>query len=197
MNPALSPRPVVALTPLFPAAVIRQRVHALAEALAPDLAHTEVACVAILNGSFVFAADLARELAEHDVHLVIDFITMEGYGAGTTHSGVARLRQDLSLPVAGQQVLLLDDILDTGLTLQSVTALLRERGAASVRTCVLLDKPARRRVPVTADLVGFTIDDVFVVGYGLDYGNRYRHLPYLAALTFAAGPGEGDPRHAR
>jgi len=168
--------------PLFTADQIRARINAMADTLAADLPDGELLCVALLNGSFMFAADLARALSERDVHLVIDFMTPASYGAGTVSSGAVTLRHDLSLPVEGRYVLLLDDILDTGLTLQSVCRLLKERGAASVRTCVLLDKPARRRVPVVADLVGFVIEDVFVVGYGLDYDGHYRHLPYLAAL---------------
>ena len=171
------------LRTLFTADQIRARVNAMADTLAANLPDGEVLCVALLNGSFIFAADLARALAERDVHPVIDFMTPASYHGSTASSGSVTLRHDLSLPVAGRDVLLVDDILDTGLTLQAVCRLLIERGAASVHTCVLLDKPSRRRVPVTADLVGFVIADVFVVGYGLDYDNRYRHLPYLAALT--------------
>lgn len=197
MTPAPHPAPdTVALTPLFSAAAIRRRIHAMAESLAADLSHKELLCVAVLKGSFIFVADLARELAGRDVHLTIDFIAMAGYDSGTTHGGVARLKHDLSLPVAGRHVLLVDDIVDTGLTLQAVSKLLIERGAASIRTCVLLDKPSRRRVPIVADAVGFTVDDVFVVGYGLDYDSRYRHLPYLAALTLTPKPADGTP-HAR
>lgn len=173
----------VALRPLYTAAAIRRRIRAMADTLASTLPHEELQCVAVLNGSFIFVSDLARELAERDVHPLIDFVTMTGYGSGTTHQGVARLKHDLVLPVAGRHVLLVDDILDTGLTMQAVTRLLIDRGARSVHTCVLLDKPSRRRVPIEADTVGFTVDDVFVVGYGLDYDHRYRTLPYLAALT--------------
>ncbi len=183
------PRPPHGLTPLFTASQIRQRVQAMADALAPLAPDGEWQCVAILQGSFVFVADLARALSERGVHLVIDFLTIASYGSGTTSSGKVTLAHDLSLPVAGRHVLLVDDILDTGRTLQAVCRLLAERQAASIRTCVLLDKPARRQVPVQADIVGFALDDVFVVGYGLDYDHRYRHLPYLAAMTL-----EGDDR---
>ncbi len=202
MTPAGTPcRPFHALRPLFTADEIRARVHAMADTLAAGLPDDELRCVALLNGSFIFAADLARALADRDVHLVIDFMTPASYGGETTSSGSVTLKHDLSLPVDGRDVLLVDDILDTGRTLQTVCRLLQERGAASVRTCVLLDKPSRRRVPVTADLAGFVIDDVFVVGYGLDCGGRYRHLPYLAALPpdlapdapAAAGESRPDP----
>ena len=175
-----------ALRTLYTADQIRTRVNAMADTLAAKLPDGELLCVALLNGSFVFAADLARALADRDVHPVIDFMTPASYGGSTVSTGSVTLKHDLSLPVQGRDVLLVDDILDTGLTLQAVCRLLTERGAASIHTCVLLDKPARRRVPVTADLVGFVIDDVFVVGYGLDYDSRYRHLPYLAALTLDA-----------
>lgn len=188
MTPAGTPprSRACALRPLFTADQIRTRVNAMADTLAADLPDGELLCVALLNGSFIFAADLARALADRDVHPVIDFMTPASYGGGTASSGSVTLKHDLSLPVKGRDILLVDDILDTGLTLQAVCRLLAERGAASVHTCVLLDKPSRRRVPVTADLVGFVIDDVFVVGYGLDYDHRYRHLPYLAALTLDA-----------
>ena len=174
--------PAQTLRTLFSADQIRARVNAMADTLAADLPDGEVLCVALLNGSFIFAADLARALADRDVHPVIDFMTLASYGRDTASSGSVTLKHDLSLEVNGRDVLLVDDILDTGLTLQAVCRLLVERGATSVHTCVLLDKPSRRRVPVTADLVGFVIADVFVVGYGLDYDGRYRHLPYLAAL---------------
>ena len=184
MSPAGTPQARAhALRTLFTADQIRARVNAMADTLAAGLPEGELLCVALLNGSFIFAADLARALADRDVHPVIDFMTPSSYGGTTASAGSITLKRDLSIPVAGRDILLLDDILDTGITLQAVCRLLAERGAASVHTCVLLDKPARRRVPVTADLVGFVIDDVFVVGYGLDYDNRYRHLPYLAALT--------------
>jgi len=168
---------------LFTAEQIRHRVEALARELIAHYPPGDVIAVAVLKGSFVFVADLARLLAAHDLHLVIDFITLDSYGAGTESSGRVTVRQDISVPVHGRRVLLIDDILDTGLSLQTARDLLLTRGAAEVRACVLLDKPARRRVPITADYIGFVVDDVFVVGYGLDFESRYRHLPYLAALS--------------
>ncbi len=182
------PTPVAtghAMALLFTAEEIQSRVEAMAEAMVAELPPGELHCIAILQGGFVFAADLARALAKRGVALIMDFVTLSSYAGGTAPSGTLTLKHDLSLPVAGRHVLVVDDILDTGVTLQSLCRLLAERGAASIHTCVLLDKPARRRIAVTADTVGFTVDDVFVVGYGLDHAGRYRHLPYLAALTIA------------
>lgn len=170
------------LVPLFTAAEIQRRVDQLAETLDATLPHGDILCIAVLHGSFVFVADLARALSVRERHLAIDFMSVGSYGGTTTSSGHVTLRQDTTLPVAGRHVLLVDDILDTGRTLSAVTRMLRERGAASLLTCVLLDKPSRREIPVRADVVGFTVGDVFVVGYGLDYNQRYRNLPYLAAL---------------
>lgn len=167
---------------LFSARRIERRVAALAAEIAGNTPRGELVIVAILKGSYVFLADLARHLANHDIHLVVDFLGLSSYGGNTTSSGSVTVRQDISVPLQGKTVLLMDDILDTGLTLTCGVALLKKHGARAVRTCVLLDKPARRRIPVTADHVGFTVDDGFVVGYGLDYDNHYRHLPYIAEL---------------
>lgn len=172
-------------TALFSASRIRERVDEIAAGIATDFGD-DCRIVAILKGSFVFVADLIRQLSERNVHPVVDFISLSSYGAGTESCGTATVRGELSLSVKGRRVLLIDDILDTGVTLQTARQLLLDNGAADVRTCVLLDKPARRVVPIKADYVGFTIDDVFVVGYGLDHDNRYRHLPYLATLSLTA-----------
>lgn len=168
---------------LFSADQIRARVSALAAELARHYGQDEFMAIALLKGSFVFAADLIRALAAHQARPVVDFIVLSSYGTGTSSSGTVALRHELSLPVAGQRVLLIDDILDTGRTLQAACRILAERGAAEVRTCVLLDKPSRRVVPVSADYAGFEVGNLFVVGYGLDYNNRYRHLPGLVALA--------------
>ena len=177
---------------LFSADQIRQRLEEVADEIARDYGQTDLVAVAILNGSFVFLADLARLLSVRNIHLLIDFVALSSYGADTNSSGHITIRQDLlKIPLDSRPVLLIDDILDSGLTLQSARAMLQERGAGPVRSCVLLDKPSRRRVPVSADYVAFHIEDVFAVGYGLDYDNRYRHLPYLAALAFETGATSG------
>jgi hypoxanthine phosphoribosyltransferase len=175
--------------PLFSAEEIRTRVHVLADAIARDYGADEILAVSILKGSFVFTADLIRALAAHQVHPLVDFMTLSSYGSSSMSSGKVLLHQELSLPVKGHRVLLIDDILDTGLTLQTACQLLIQKGAREVRTCVLLDKPSRRVVPITADYTGFQVENVFVVGYGLDYNNRYRHLPGLATLKFEVAPG--------
>ncbi len=180
---------------LFSAEQIRRRIDAMADAMAAQLPPGELHCIGILQGSFVFVADLSRALASRGIALVMDFVTLSSYGNGTSPSGTITLKHDLSLPVVGRHVLVVDDILDTGMTLQMLCRLLAERGAASIRTCVLIDKPARRQTTVKADVVGFTVGDVFVVGYGLDHAGRYRHLPCLAALTLAPEP-PGDSAHA-
>jgi hypoxanthine phosphoribosyltransferase len=185
-SPAAAGRPRLG-TVLFTAERIRERLEEVAGAMAGDYGRIDLLAVAILNGSFVFAADLARALSVCGVHLAIDFMTLSSYGDSTVSPGRIDLLHEVTIPLAGRPVLLMDDILDSGLTLQTARRHLLDRGAASVRTCVLLDKPSRRRVPVEADYVAFRIDDVFVVGYGLDYDGRYRHLPYVAELTF-----EGD-----
>lgn len=167
---------------LFTAGQIQRRVEAIADELARDYGPGELLAVALLNGSFIFVADLIRNLAAREVHPVVDFLALSSYAGGTESRGHITIRTELTLPVAGRRLLLIDDILDTGLTLQAATRLLMERGAAEVRTCVLLDKPSRRIAPITAHYVGFEVPNVFVVGYGLDYDNRYRHLPCLTTL---------------
>lgn len=169
--------------PLFTRDQIAGRVEALAADIARDYGPGELSVVAILKGAYVFTADLARALARHQVHPAVDFMSFSSYGNSTTSSRDAVLKHALSFPVAGRPVLLVDDILDTGLTIQAAKALLAREGAASIRVCVLLDKPARREAPITADYTGFQIDNLFVVGYGLDYDNRYRELPDLHVLV--------------
>lgn len=176
---------------LFSAEQIRARISELARELAHHYGQDEFLAVALLKGSFVFTADLIRALATHHAHPMVDFIALSSYGEGTTSRGTVELRHKLSLPVRGQRVLLIDDILDTGRTLQAACLILAEQGAAEVRTCVLLDKPSRRVVPVSADYTGFEVGNVFVVGYGLDYNNRYRHLPGLATLTLKESEPDG------
>jgi hypoxanthine phosphoribosyltransferase len=138
--------------------------------------------VIILKGSFVFAADLIRALEQHGASSQVDFITLSSYGAGTESSGHIKLTHDLSEDVAGRAVLIIDDILESGRTLEFATQLMRDRGATSVRSCLLLDKPTRRKVAIEADYVGFRIEPKFVVGYGLDLAHNYRGLPYIGVV---------------
>jgi hypoxanthine phosphoribosyltransferase len=134
----------------------------------------------------MFLADLMRGLHRHNVHPRIDFLTLSSYGSGTTSSGTVDVIHDIREDISGADILLVDDILDTGRTLAFTKELLLERGARSVRSCVLLDKKAHRAVEFEADYAGFPIDDHFVVGYGLDYDNLYRELPHIAKVSFPA-----------
>ncbi len=169
---------------LFSAEQIQRRVDELVTAMQQDLRGDNLVMIGILRGSFIFLADLVRDLYPHGVHPRIDFITIESYGSGTESSGVVRIVKELRTEVTGANVVLIDDILDSGRTLSFASQHLRELGAQTVRTCALLDKPSRRVVPFEADYVGFKIEDAFVVGYGLDYDSHYRELPYIAKVTF-------------
>jgi hypoxanthine phosphoribosyltransferase len=170
---------------LIPEPEIQARVDALVTEMADDCRSDDLVLIGILRGSFMFLADLVRDLYQHGIHPRIDFFSLSSYGSGTESSGQVAVHRELSVDVEGADVLLVDDILDTGRTLAFAVAYLRERGARRVSTCVLLDKPARRVVPFQADHTGFTIEDAFVVGYGLDYDSCYRELPYIARVTFA------------
>ncbi len=161
---------------------LQRRVRRLAEAIAADFAGGEVVVVGLLNGSFVFVADLVRQLHGRRLPLIVDFMTVASYGAGRRPSGRVRLLRDLSVGIRGRRVLLVDDIVDTGRTLQRVQAVLRRRQPAVLKTCVLLDKPARRAADCRVDYVGFTSPDEFVTGYGLDYAGRCREQPFVSVL---------------
>ena len=171
---------------------IRRRVGELAGELAGSCHGGNVVMIGILRGSFMFLADLVRALYHQGVRPRIDFMTLASYGAGTTSSGTARMTKDIGLDVTGAEVLVVDDILDTGRTLNFARQHLLAKGARAVRTCVLLDKPARRMTPFRADHTGFTITDRFVVGYGLDYDSHYRELPYIAGVTLLDTAGAGS-----
>jgi hypoxanthine phosphoribosyltransferase len=168
-----------ALRTLFTPDQIAVRVTALGRHISEEYRGRSVVLVSILKGSFVFVADLARAI---DLPVRVEFLGVRSYGANTKSSGVVEITQDLTQPVEGDDVIVVEDIVDTGLTLNYIQNLLSNRNAASVKVCALLHKPSRSRVPVTIDFLGFTIDDVFIVGYGLDHAERYRNLPMLAEL---------------
>jgi hypoxanthine phosphoribosyltransferase len=158
---------------------LENRVAELAAAVNRDYAATErLLCVGVLKGSVFFLVDLLKHLT---VPVAIDFFQTSSYGSGTS-PGEVRIKKDLDLSVRGKDVLLIEDIVDTGYTLRTILDLLRFRGAKSVKLCALLDKAAAREVPVDIDYRGFTIDKLFVVGYGLDFDEGYRNLPYIAVL---------------
>jgi hypoxanthine phosphoribosyltransferase len=158
---------------------IATRVRELGAKITKDYEGRQLVLVCVLKGSFVFAADLARAI---DLPVRIDFLGVRSYGAGTESSGVVQITQDLAQPIAHEDVLLVEDIVDTGLTIAHLVDLLRTRSPASVKVCALLHKPARARVSIAVDYLGFTIDDRFVVGYGLDWAERYRNLPFIGVV---------------
>lgn len=163
---------------LIDATTLAKRVDALAGEAAARIG-PEALVVGLLKGAFLFTADMVRALGARGHRPEIDFMRVSSYGKAKTSSGEVIL-SGRAPDVAGREVLLLDDILDTGRSLAYARDLFLDRGAASVVTCVLLDKPARRAVDIQADLVGFEIEDRFVVGYGIDYAERYRYLPHIA-----------------
>ena len=165
---------------------IAHRVDELVDAIAVDTGNGNLIVIGILKGSFVFLADLMRSLYRHHVHPRIDFLTLSSYGSDTVSSGEVSIIHDIREDIQGADVLLVDDILDTGRTLAFTKGLLLDRGARSVRSCVLLDKKTHRAVEFEADYAGFPIDDHFVVGFGLDYDNLYRELPHIAKVSFHA-----------
>jgi hypoxanthine phosphoribosyltransferase len=168
------------LRTLIPAERIAARVAALGKEIAAGVPDGELLVVGVLRGAFIFMADLVRALPRSHT---CDFLSVRSYGDATETSGVVEITHDLGLPIAGKHVLLVEDIVDTGLTLKYLLELLAARHPASLRVCALLSKPARRRAEVTIDFLGFEVPDVFVVGYGLDAAQRHRHLPHIAELV--------------
>ena len=169
---------------LIDKAKIAQRIDELVDQIAGTCDSGNLVVIGILKGSFMFLADLLRSFHRHDVHPRIDFLTLSSYGSGTTSTGTVQIIHDTREDIAGADILLVDDILDTGRTLAFTRQLLLDRGAKAIHTCVLLDKKAHRAVDFEADHTGFCIDDDFVVGYGLDYDNLYRELPHIAKVNF-------------
>ena len=164
---------------LFSEEELKQRVAEIAAQIDRDYAGKEPVLIGILRGSFVFMADLVRQ-----IHLpcTLDFMAVSSYGAGTSSSGQVKIVKDLSEQIEGKDVIVIEDILDSGNTLSYLLQLLQARKPASVRLCALLDKPSRRTKEVELHYSGFSIPDYFVVGYGLDYAEKYRNLPYIGVL---------------
>ena len=151
----------------------------LGEQITKDYEGKDLLIVGILNGAIVFVTDLMRQIDR----FFEEAVSSEGAGSGTTSSGVVHVAKDLNSDIAGRNVLIVEDILDTGKTLHQLIGMLKQRNPASLKICVLLDKPARREEDIHADYVGYTIPDAFVVGYGLDYAEEYRNLPYIGVLS--------------
>lgn len=158
---------------------IHDRVCQLAEQIECDYDGKDLVMVCVLNGAAVFYIDLLMEM---DIPLEMNFIRVSSYGSGTTSSGSVRILYDLEADIAGRHVLVVEDIIDSGNTLKNLTQLLRDRGAAEVKTCCLLDKPSRRTAQIEGDYVGFQVPDEFLVGYGLDYAGKYRNLKFVGTL---------------
>ena len=170
-------------TVLIPASDIGRRVRELAQEIRRDYEQAaDLHLVCVLKGAFLFLADLVRALERP---VTLDFMALSSYATGTTSSGEVRLLKDLDSALEGRHVLIVEDIVDTGLTLQYLQDILKARGPKSVRTACLLNKPSRRIVDVGVEYIGFTIEDRFVVGYGLDFEERYRQLPHIAVLEQA------------
>ena len=159
---------------------LRHRVRQLGEEISRDYADKDLLLIGVLKGAVFFLADLMREI---EAPCEVDFMAVASYGSATESSGVVRILKDLDTPIEGRDVLIVEDIVDSGLTLQYLLRTLEARGPASLEVCALLTKPERRKVDVPIRYVGFEIPDRFAIGYGLDHAERYRNLPYVASLA--------------
>jgi hypoxanthine phosphoribosyltransferase len=169
---------------------LHSKVKELAAKISHDYRDKDPVLVGVLNGAFVFLADLMRHL---DLTCTVDFVSWSSYGKDTSSSGVFRIMKDLETNVESRHVLVVEDIIDTGLTLHYLLDTIRARRPASVRVAALLDKPSRRRIEAKADYLGFQIPDAFVVGYGLDFAQKYRNLPFIGILKPDIYAGRGTP----
>ena len=159
---------------------LQKRVREMGRQITEDYRGKDLIIIAILKGAVVFTSDLIKEIK---LPLAMDFMAVSSYGVSTKSSGVVRILKDLDEEIEGRDVLIVEDIVDTGLTLHYLVENLRSRGPRSLKICCCLDKPTRRTAPVKVDYVGFDIPDEFVIGYGLDYAERYRNLPYIGILS--------------
>jgi hypoxanthine phosphoribosyltransferase len=164
---------------IFPYKVIQKRVKELADQISGDYTGRELIVIGILKGAFIFMADLVRAMS---TPCRIDFVRVASYGEGSESSGKAVMTKDIETSINGRDILIVEDIIDTGLTLKYLVEWLKERNPHSLKVCALLDKRKRRKVSFEADYVGFTIDDGFLVGYGLDFSERYRYLPEIYVI---------------
>ena len=161
---------------LFSEEVIAKRVKELGKELSEEYRGKDPVIVSLLRGSFIFAADIVRAM---DIKLEIDFMTTASYGHSEVFSGTVKFLSDIRSDIEGRDVLIVDDIIDTGHTMKAVIEHLKEKNPKSIKTCVVLDKPSRREVDLKPDYVAFEIPDVFIVGYGLNYGDFCRNVPYI------------------
>ncbi len=175
------PIPAAVVTPLFDAETIARRIDGLATEIASAMPG-DVTVMVLLKGSFIFAADLVRALGRAGMTPQVDFLRLASYGSGKESSGIVRIIGDVPEGLTGRRILLVDDIADSGRSLDAAVRLMEEAGAAEVRICALLDKPSRRVKPVPVNFIGFTVEDLFVVGYGIDYAEKYRHLDFVGTI---------------
>lgn len=160
---------------------VNARIREMGEQISKDYAGRELHMICVLKGGTFFMCELAKRIT---VPVSLDFMAVSSYGRDTKSSGVVKIVKDLDESIKGKEILVVEDIVDSGRTLSYLLEMLRDRGPASVRLCTLLDKPDRRVVPVPVDYTGFEIPDEFVVGYGLDYAQKYRNLPYIGIVSF-------------
>ncbi|MBO5564993.1 MAG: hypoxanthine phosphoribosyltransferase [Lachnospiraceae bacterium] len=169
-------------------AEIDKRIREMGAQISKDYEGKEVCLIGILKGASFFTCELAKRIS---VPVTIDFMHASSYGSGTVSSGVVKIDKDVTVSIEGKNVILCEDIVDTGRTLSSLKEVLKEKGANSIKVASLLDKPERRVTELTPDYVGFAVPNEFVVGYGLDYDQRYRNLPYIGTVVFEEGKEEG------
>jgi hypoxanthine phosphoribosyltransferase len=169
----------VEIPPLISSEVLQERISEMAHEIRADFEGEDLHLIGVLKGAVLFLSDLIRAMKGR---VTIDFIALSSYGSGTTSSGEVRLIKDLDYGLEGRNVIIVEDIVDTGLTLHYLQEILRARNPKSLRTACLLSKPSRRKIEVKVEHIGFTIEDRFVVGYGLDYSEQYRNLPYIGVL---------------
>lgn len=164
---------------LFSAETLQAKIKELGTAISRDYAGKELLMIGVLRGAVIFMADLARAI---DIPVALDFMAVSSYGTSTDTSGVVRILKDLDESLEGRHIIVVEDIIDSGLTLNYLLEIIKSRDPASVKLCTLLSKPERRMVEVQVDYTGFVIPDAFVVGYGLDYAEKYRNLPFIGVL---------------
>ncbi|MPM85736.1 Hypoxanthine phosphoribosyltransferase [bioreactor metagenome] len=159
---------------------LAEKVSELAKQIEDDFKGEELLVVGILKGASVFVSDLIRKI---NLDVNIDFMSVSSYGSSTESSGVVKILKDLDVNIEGKNVLIVEDIIDSGLTLSNLVAALETRNPKSLKLCTLLDKPQRRKADIPVDYVGFVIEDKFIVGYGIDYAEKYRNLPYIGVVS--------------
>lgn len=159
---------------------IKIKIKELAKKISEDYSGKEPVIIGVLKGATIFLSDLIRQL---DIDCNVDFISVSSYGNATATSGVVKILKDVDMELVGKDVLIVEDIVDSGLTLNYLKSYIKNKAASSIKTCVLLDKPARRQVDFKTDYSGFEIEDLFIVGYGLDYQQKFRNLPYIGFIN--------------